>query len=146
MTHSALAEVKWGSIDFWAYPDRLDSQAGDRTPCVNFYVKKKKNYQMLGAFLISYHMHESLKLILLRMMLLPKQAYTWNSRQWIGVLIYLETRNITPKYLINGFQNTLESKISSNQMPPIYVHYFAWQCCYLYASWIRHCCYYSAIH
>ncbi|MCI00550.1 hypothetical protein A2U01_0021570, partial [Trifolium medium] len=33
MTHSSLAEVKWGTIDFGAYPDRLDSQAGDRTPC-----------------------------------------------------------------------------------------------------------------
>jgi hypothetical protein len=51
MTHSALAEVKWGSIDFGAYPDRLDSQAGDRTPCVNFYVKKKKKLSNVGCLL-----------------------------------------------------------------------------------------------
>jgi len=88
MIRVASAEVK-------SVPLTTEPIQSDLTPrlgielLVPIFQEKKPLRQMLGAF--AYYLHESLKLIFLIMMLLPKQTYIQNSRQWVGVLVYLET-------------------------------------------------------
>lgn len=116
-----------GTIDYRAYPVRLDSQAGDRTPCANFSGKKTLASNV-GCLCI--------------LLAWKPQAHIFNHDVTSKTDVYTKfktvswgiglSRNIMPKYFINGFQNTRENKISSNQRPPTYyVHHFAWHCFYL---------------
>lgn len=89
MTRVASAEVKSVPLTTERIQPDLTLRLGIEL-LVPIFQEKTPLCQMLGAFFIAYYLHESLKLIFLMMMLLPKQTYIQNSRQWIGVLVYLE--------------------------------------------------------